>query len=144
MKNKKQAPLIVPEDLIPDGELLARKKSWEDYYEKVRETRAYKRFYEMKELSKKVAGTPRENLKNNEDWKKFKELKKEARQAIEDGTQELKTPEFPDPELEKVAGRGGTVSYWKSIVKEARLSGREVIYKNEKTRAIVEPPTEDF
>ena len=52
-KDEENKILIVPQEIITREEFTARCNAYEEYYKKVPETRAFKRFQEMKEAWKK-------------------------------------------------------------------------------------------
>jgi len=114
---KDKAEPKTPDILISWNEFNRRKKIWEEYYKKVPETRAYKRFIEQKEALKK----------GNLDV--VKRLAQEAKQQIIYGTSELSKPSFPDPEVEMVYGRLGIKK--EDIVSKAQEIFSEGVNDNE-------------
>lgn len=84
-----------PEVLISVAEFNKRKVAWNEYYGRVRNTRAYHRFVEQR------------NAYKSGDKQTFNRLYEEAKQARIDGISELAKPPFPDPDVERVYGRLG-------------------------------------
>lgn len=89
---KSEKPKEVPhyEEVINWAEFNRRKKIYDEYYAKCRETRAYSRFKEV--LAAYRMG----------DMIRMKELIAEAKEAQLNQIQEIIPPPFKDPELEKI------------------------------------------
>lgn len=93
----------LPEVVITLSEFNRRKKEWTEYYEAVKHTRSYERFFEQKEALR------------SGDLTKVKILAEEARQQMINQDY-LPKPEFPDPELElqyhRIGVREWLVNYY--------------------------------
>lgn len=117
-KKKTSGPTIqLPSLIITLSEYNGRKKIWNEYYAKVPETRAYKRFVEQKEAMR--IG----------DLGKVKLLAEEARQEILDGRRELTTPPWPDPDVEKRSGRLGVKEWLLNLLDENKQEDVSLIMK---------------
>lgn len=108
-------PLIVPSILISNAEFLERKREYDEYYDKVRETRAYKRY--QKQVEALHAG----------DIATVKKLAEEAKKQLADKDWDLAKPHFPDPDDQIKRKELGTTEYYEARVEEAKEEGRAVI-----------------
>ncbi len=110
-----QKPLVIPKELITSSEFGFRKRAWDDYYAKARESYAAQRFFLQRDALR--AG----------DIAAVKAFAEEARQELLNGTAStIPMPSFPDPELEMIYGRLGIKEVWDERVGKAQEEGREI------------------
>lgn len=133
--SKKTETLIVPNEIISLEEFSIRQKAWDEYYEKVKDTKVYILHLKIREAYKLKT----KSIQNN-----FKELLEENRKIMLEEQYELTKPNFEDPTIAQLNNKLGIDSFWKSQIEQARIVGREVVYKDDKAKEITEPPTLEF
>lgn len=106
-KTKSDKSNYVPKykEFITLAEFNRRKAVYDEYYARCLDTRAYKRFCEIREAFR------------NDDKNTVQRLAEEARQALADGVKEVARPPFLDPETERRLHHVG-VEEWDSTVQD--------------------------
>lgn len=110
MRQLKQEPKQEkqPDVVISLAELVNRRRAWGDYYERVRGTKAYKRFLLQREAL------------DIGDFSRVKELSKEAGIQITNNSFELAQPVSKDPDIELRYKRLGVYEWMKNKNEDAQ------------------------
>lgn len=115
-KSAEQKTQKPPQELITSAEFAYRKRVWNEYYTKARQSRTYQRFLEQRAAFKQG------------DMATVRRIAAEAREDLLSG-RFLPKPPFPDPDLERVYGRLGIKEVWEKqlelAVKDSRIDEPE-------------------
>lgn len=110
-RNKKETKEVVfPNVVITLSEFNKRKTAWNNYYTKVLETKAYKRF-----MNQRLAF-------EDGDIFMVKRLASEALSDLENGYKELEEPKFSDPQIEIQYNRLGVKEWIEPTLKAEQKS----------------------
>lgn len=131
-EHQEKKKFIIPETVIPQSEFNRRKAIYDEYYVKVRSTKAYQRYCDLRDAYKQ------KNLL------RFGEILREVQNEMQNPTREIPMPNFPDPEDEMRAGRLGVEEVIEAEARKAKLVGTQVEYGNSNFRLTEDVAEEIF
>lgn len=141
-KKKEEKPLIVPSEIISDEEFQARVKAYDEYCEKSKETKAYKRYLKMRKLIEEFQKSHwKPGDKPTPLLKEIRKLREKCRKDLVEEKRELAKPKFEDPEIQRMKNELGVKEYWEQQIKLASEKGQEIIYLNDRVQDSLEIPT---